>query len=118
MRKSKIIENQKKKIEDLIAENIRLEILLNNLENIKHHSLEQERDILEMALDIEKKKNKKLKEIKLEKMKDLLKDYKYVILVDEKNRTNFWNDGRFEYGVKGLYFNIIAGELPEIIVEK
>lgn len=96
MRKSIIIKNQKKQINKMIDD-------ICDLEN-KVEVLQEKNDKLVKALDYS--------------IEDMLKHYKYAIIVDKKGNANFWNNGRFEYGVKGLYFNKEVNEDPIILMEK
>ena len=56
-----------------------------------------------------------LKETDLEKR---LKEYKYVILVDEDNEVRLFNQGRWERQVMAIEFDVALGEIPAIQIIK
>ena len=56
-----------------------------------------------------------LKETDLEKR---LKEYKYVILVDEDNEVRLFNQGRWEREVMAIEFDVALGEIPTIQIIK
>lgn len=88
MRKSKIIENQKKLINDYIN---RISIL--------------------------EEKNKKLTKALDYHLEDLLKNIDYALLIKDY-KTTLWNNGRIEKNVKKVHFNHDAVSLPEIEIIK
>ena len=56
-----------------------------------------------------------LRETDLEKR---LKEYKYVILVDEDNEVRLFNQGRWEREVMSIEFDVALGEIPTIQIIK
>lgn len=56
--------------------------------------------------------------LKEDDLRERLKEYKYVILVDEQGEVKLFNQGRWERQVMAIEFDVALGEIPTIQITK